>query len=56
MGTTHIERIGPKSNKDHEVSGLIINPIRYESEKISFEGRKIDKFKSITLRISKAPN
>lgn len=55
MGDTVIATIGdPTSIRDHRVEGLIITPVAYESQKVRFNKRSIDKFDSVTLRISKS--
>lgn len=56
MGDTVIATIGdPTNSRDYNVGGLIINPVAYDSQKVRFNGRSIDKFDTVTLRISKAP-
>ncbi len=56
MGDNVISRIGnPKNSQDHEVRGLIITPISFESQTVRVKGRSVDKFSSVTLRISKSP-
>ncbi len=42
------------NDKEYNFEGLTIKPIRYESDKINRDGKKIDKFTEITLRISKS--
>lgn len=55
MGDTVIQRIvNPKTSKDYRVADLIVNPVSYESEAGRVNGRNVEKFKSITLRISKS--
>ena len=55
MGDTVIQRIfNPKTSKDYKVADLIVNPVSYESETIRVNGRNVEKFKSITLRVSKS--
>ncbi len=55
MGDTVIQRIfNPKTSKDYKVADLMVNPVSYESETVRVNGRSVEKFTSITLRIRKS--
>jgi len=52
MGTTVVGRFGPKTSNDHVVWGLTINPVRYESTIVRQDGKNVERFTSVTVRIS----
>ncbi len=55
MDDTLIDSIyNPKISKDYEVSGLVINPVRFESRQVRENGKNGERITSVTLRISKA--
>ena len=54
MSDTVIARIfDPTNNKQYKVAGLVIEPVSYESDSVIVKNRSAEKFKSITLHISK---
>ncbi|OUR90382.1 hypothetical protein A9Q81_19400 [Gammaproteobacteria bacterium 42_54_T18] len=54
MSDTVIARIfDPKENKQYKVAGLVIEPVSYESEDVRSNKGSAEKFKSVTLHISK---
>ncbi len=54
MGNTVIARIfDPTQNKQYKVAGLVIQPTSYESDEIRVNKGSAEKFKSVTLHISK---
>ncbi len=54
MGDTVIARIfNPTINKQYKVAGLVIEPVSYDSDDVSVNNRSAEKFKSVTLHISK---
>ena len=55
MGSTVFKRINPKSVQEQEVFGVRIQPVTYDSNFITVSGQRIENFKSVTIKISKAP-
>ena len=54
MGDTVIARIfDPTENKQYKVAGLVIEPVSYDSDDLRVNGGTAEKFKSVTLHISK---
>ena len=54
MSDTVIARIfDPTNNKQYKVAGLVIEPVSYESDGAIVKNRSAEKFKSVTLHISK---
>lgn len=56
MDDTLIDSIyNPKISKDYKVEGLIVNPVRFESQQVREDGHWVEKITKVTLHISKAP-
>ncbi|WP_205519431.1 Ig-like domain-containing protein [Pyxidicoccus caerfyrddinensis] len=54
MWTIREARFGPKSNSGHIVMDIVISPVAYKSRKITVEGKEVEVFDSVTLRIRQA--
>ncbi|XXF74904.1 hypothetical protein P2318_17675 [Myxococcaceae bacterium GXIMD 01537] len=54
MFTTVMARFGAKSVNAHAASGLLIKPVGYTSHFVQVDGKSVEEFDSVTVRISLA--
>lgn len=51
MGTMVMARFGAKNVNEHEASGLFIKPVGYTSHFVQVDGKSVEEFTSVTVRI-----
>ncbi|WP_255217232.1 hypothetical protein [Myxococcus sp. AM010] len=51
LGTLQVARFSAKSNNEHEASGIFIQPVTYTSHFVQSDGKRVEVFTSVTLRI-----
>ncbi|CAM4528136.1 MULTISPECIES: hypothetical protein [Myxococcus] len=51
LGTLQLARFSAKSNNEHEATGIFVKPVAYTSHFIQEDGKRIEVFSSVTLRI-----
>ncbi|CAM3217700.1 hypothetical protein [Corallococcus soli] len=51
MGTMQMARFGAKSVNEHEASGIFIKPVGYTSHFVQVDGKSVEVFTSVTLRV-----